>query len=72
MDTLIRLGRYQHFKGKHYEVIGVAQHSENQEQLVLYRAMYGKYGLWVRPLSMFVETVEDDGKTLPRFKYIGN
>ena len=67
----IKPGRYRHFKGKEYEVLGVAHHSETQEELVVYRALYGDFGLWVRPVSMWNETVERDGKTFRRFTYIG-
>ena len=70
MET-IRPGRYRHFKGKEYEVLGVARHSETEEELVVYRALYGDFGLWVRPVSMWNETVERDGKTFRRFTYIG-
>lgn len=68
---MIRLGRYRHFKGGEYEVIGIARHSETREEMVVYRALYGEYGLWVRPASMWEETVTRDGKTSPRFTYIG-
>ena len=67
----IKPGRYRHFKGKEYEVLGVARHSETEEELVVYRALYGDFGLWVRPVSMWNETVEHDGKTFRRFTYIG-
>jgi len=67
----IKPGRYRHFKGKEYEVFGVARHSETEEELVVYRALYGDFGLWVRPVSMWNETVERDGKTFRRFTYIG-
>lgn len=67
----IKPGRYRHFKGKEYEVLGVARHSETQEELVVYRALYGDFGLWVRPVRMWNETVERDGKTFRRFTYIG-
>lgn len=67
----IKPGHYRHFKGKEYEVLGVARHSETQEELVVYRALYGDFGLWVRPVSMWNETVERDGKTFRRFTYIG-
>ena len=67
----IKLGRYRHFKGKEYEVLGVARHSETEEELVVYRALYGDFGLWVRPARMWNETVERDGKTFRRFTYIG-
>ena len=67
----IKPGRYRHFKGKEYEVLGVARHSETEEELVVYRALYGDFGLCVRPVSMWNETVERDGKTFCRFTYIG-
>ena len=67
----IKPGRYRHFKGKEYEVLDVARHSETDEELVVYRALYGDFGLWVRPVSMWNETVERDGKTFRRFTYIG-
>lgn len=67
----IKPGRYRHFKGKEYEVLGVARHSETEEELVVYRALYGDFGLWVRPVSIWNETVERDGKTFRRFTYIG-
>ena len=67
----IKHGLYRHFKGKEYEVLGVARHSETEEELVVYRALYGDFGLWVRPVSMWNETVERDGKTFRRFTYIG-
>lgn len=65
-------GRYQHFKGNFYEVIGVATHTETEERFVVYRALYGDGGLFVRPLAMFTETVERDGRTMPRFRYVGD
>jgi hypothetical protein len=63
----IEPGRYRHFKGKEYQVLGVARHSETMEELVVYRALYGEGGLWVRPASMWNETVERDGQTFQRF-----
>lgn len=60
-------GKYRHYKGNDYEVIGVATHSETREQLVVYRPLSGEGALWVRPLAMFIETVTVDGKTVPRF-----
>ena len=66
----IKTGLYQHYKGPYYHVMEVAQHSETEEQLVVYRALYGDKGVWVRPLSMFTETVERDGVVKPRFAYI--
>jgi hypothetical protein len=64
-------GRYRHYKGGEYEVIGVARHSETGEQLVVYRPLYNETGLWVRPLAMFTETVTYNGETVPRFAYLG-
>ncbi|AFP28989.1 MULTISPECIES: DUF1653 domain-containing protein [Marinobacter] len=63
-------GRYRHYKGKDYEVIDIARHSETEEKLVVYRCLYGDYSLWVRPLSMFRETVNVAGEQLPRFARI--
>ena len=70
MDT-VKSGRYRHYKGKNYTVIGVARHSETEEELVVYRKDYNDRGLWVRPLAMFLESVEVEGKTVPRFEYTG-
>jgi hypothetical protein len=67
----IRPGKYRHFKGKEYEVLFTARHSETEEEMVVYRALYGERGVWVRPASMWNETVERDGKTHRRFTYIG-
>lgn len=61
------LGRYRHYKGGEYEVVGVVRHSETLEPLVLYRALYGEGGLWVRPHTMFFETIVIDGRQQPRF-----
>ena len=63
----IEPGKYRHFKGKEYEVLYLARHSETLEQMVVYRALYGDFGIWVRPASMWNETVEHDGKSVPRF-----
>ena len=63
-------GIYRHFKGNLYEVIGIASHSETLEPMVVYRALYGERGLWVRPAAMFLETVTRDGVTVPRFSYL--
>ena len=71
-DSTFKKGRYRHFKGMEYEVIDIAHHSETQEAMVVYRALYGEHGLWVRPLEMFFETIERDGKSLQRFAYIGD
>ncbi len=72
---MIKFGKYRHFKGKLYEVIGIAKHSETLEDYVVYRALYdselGKQALWIRPLSIFSEKVESKGKLVDRFEYIG-
>ena len=62
-----RPGRYRHFKGGEYEVLGVARHSEGLEDMVVYRPLYNDTGLWVRPVSMFLENVEREGRLVPRF-----
>lgn len=67
----IKPGIYRHFKGAQYQVQGVAKHSETEEELVVYTPLYGDRGLWVRPLSMFLETVTRDGREQARFEYIG-
>lgn len=69
-DREFRKGKYRHFKGMEYEVVEIAHHSETQEPMVVYRALYGERGLWVRPFEMFFETIVRDGKTLQRFQYI--
>ena len=66
MNT-IKPGIYRHYKGKLYEVSGIARHSETEEALVVYRALYGDYGLWVRPAAMWNETVTHEGVLQPRF-----
>lgn len=72
MDTQdFRPGVYRHFKGNEYQLLGLARHSETMEELVVYRALYGERGLWVRPAAMWLETVERDGKQFQRFTYIG-
>lgn len=68
--TTIRPGRYRHYKGNEYTVLGVAQHSETLDELVVYRQEYGDHGLWVRPAAMFLETVDIEGKKVPRFRLI--
>ena len=67
---VLRPGKYRHFKGGEYQVQGIATHSETGEQLVVYTPLYGEEGLWIRPLSMFLEVVDRDGKQQPRFVYI--
>ena len=59
---------YEHYKGHRYKVLGVARHSETLEEMVVYQALYGEHGIWVRPLNMFLETIVIDGKEQPRFK----
>lgn len=68
----IQRGKYQHYKGQYYEVIDVTHHSETREPLVLYRALYGARGLWVRPFAMFFEDVTIDGAARPRFAFVGS
>lgn len=67
---MIEPGRYQHFKGNFYQVLHVAKHSETQELLVVYQPEYGDKGIWVRPLTMFDETIERDGKSFKRFSKV--
>lgn len=67
MTAGLEPGRYRHYKGNDYQVLGVARHSETGEPLVVYRCMYGDFSLWVRPLGMFTETVVIDGRQVPRF-----
>lgn len=68
----VATGYYQHYKGAHYQVVGVARHSETDEALVVYRTCYGDRSLWVRPLSMFTEMVDTPQGRIPRFRYVGN
>ena len=67
----IKLGKYRHFKGNEYEVIAIAKHSETLEETVVYKALYGDGGYWVRPASMWNETVIKDSKTFKRFEFLG-
>lgn len=69
-SAAITPGRYRHYKGKEYIVLGVARHSETEEELVVYRQDYGDRGLWVRPAGMFLETVSVGGAVRPRFAYV--
>ena len=69
--TNLQPGRYRHYKGNFYELVGVARHSETEEEMVVYRKLYDDYSLWVRPLVMFTENVRMDGRTMPRFEWIG-
>jgi hypothetical protein len=66
----MQLGLYQHFKGAFYHVLGVSRHSETLETFVVYRALYGDYELWIRPIENFQAEIEIDGKKMPRFKFI--
>ena len=70
MSQTVTQGIYRHYKGNLYQVLHTAQHSETEEALVVYRCLYGEYDVWVRPLTMFTETVEVDGKEIPRFELI--
>jgi hypothetical protein len=65
---MIKPGRYRHYKGKDYEVLGVARHSETEEEYVVYRQLYGAGDLWIRPMGMFLESVSVEGAALPRFR----
>jgi hypothetical protein len=65
--TMIQPGRYRHYKGQDYEVLGLAKHSETEEEFVVYRALYGERGLWIRPVAMFSEMIQVEGKHVPRF-----
>lgn len=65
---MIQPGRYRHYKGKDYEVLGVARHSETEDEFVVYRALYGDRSLWIRPAAMFLETVLVEGRPCPRFQ----
>jgi cyclomaltodextrinase / maltogenic alpha-amylase / neopullulanase len=70
MNNELKFGVYEHYKGKRYEVLGVARHSETLEELVVYKKLYDDGGLWVRPLGMFLGDVEVEGRIMPRFKFI--
>ena len=69
-EATIKPGLYRHYKGNEYQVIDVARHSETEEAFVVYRALYGERGMWIRPLEMFSETVEREGELIARFEYI--
>ncbi|THJ20738.1 MAG: DUF1653 domain-containing protein [Nitrospira sp. CG24E] len=69
---MVQPGRYRHYKGEEYEVLGVARHSETEEEFVVYRALYGDYGLWIRPKAMFLEMVIVDGHPSPRFQFLAH
>jgi hypothetical protein len=67
--STIQNGIYQHYKGPLYQVIGLAKHSETEEEMVVYRCLYGEFDLWVRPLAMFIEEITYNGETMPRFRW---
>ena len=69
---MLKLGKYKHFKGKEYEVLAIAKHSETLEEYVVYKELYGNYDIWIRTLKMFEETITRDNKTIKRFEYIGD
>ena len=69
-EKIVPQGIYRHYKGSLYQVLHVANHSETEEELVVYRCLYGEYGVWVRPLAMFTETIEVNDKEVPRFELI--
>jgi len=71
LESAFPFGKYRHYKGNEYQVLGIARHSETEEKLVVYRPLYGEGGLWVRPLEMFCEQIKIDGKQVPRFEYLG-
>lgn len=70
MNSLIKLGKYQHYKGSFYQVEDIATHSETEEKMVVYRPLYGEQALWVRPLEMFIEEVNISGAMQPRFAFV--
>lgn len=70
-NQLLKTGRYQHFKGNYYQVLHIAKHSETEELQVVYQPEYGEKDIWIRPLAMFDETIERDGKILKRFSFVG-
>lgn len=72
IERTVRPGRYRHYKGNEYQVIGIARHSETEEELVVYRCLYGDHSLWVRPLAMFMEEVASNGRHVPRFARCGD
>ncbi len=67
----MKAGKYQHYKGPYYEVLDIARHSETEEEMVVYRTLYGDFSLWVRPLDMFTQEVLHEGKKVQRFRYVG-
>lgn len=72
MEEAVIGGIYRHYKGNNYKLLAVATHSETLEKMAVYQALYGEMGIWVRPLAMFMETIEKDGQSLKRFELIKN
>ncbi|HII71413.1 TPA: DUF1653 domain-containing protein [Candidatus Woesearchaeota archaeon] len=72
IEDKVKKGKYRHFKGKEYEVIGTAKNSETMEEYVVYKALYGEGQIWIRPVAMFAEEIERDGKKMKRFEYVGD
>ena len=70
MSNFIQPGRYRHYKGKEYQVLGCARHTETEEEFVVYQALYGERGLWIRPKTMFLEIVESGTTSIPRFSLV--
>ncbi len=68
---MIQLGIYEHYKGQYYQVLGIARHTETSEELVVYQALYGDRLLWVRPVSLFNQTILQNAEEVPRFKFVG-
>ncbi|MBU6231044.1 MAG: DUF1653 domain-containing protein [Patescibacteria group bacterium] len=71
MDSELKLGRYRHYKGKEYKLIGIAKNSETLEEFAVYQALYGDHAIWIRPKAMFFERISLNGTEMPRFQYIG-
>ena len=71
MSRNIQLGRYRHYKGKEYQVLGVARHSETGEDFVVYKKLYDDFSMWIRPYDMFIEEVEVNGNKIKRFEFLG-
>jgi len=72
MTVEVKKGLYQHYKGGRYQVLDVARHSETEEWFVIYKPLYGEQSTWIRPLAMFVESVDYQGETVPRFRFIAD
>ncbi len=72
METKLKTGKYTHFKGKEYELLYIAKHSETLEEFVVYKALYGDFGVWIRPVKMWEELVVHEGRELKRFTYVGD